>query len=72
MPEHEWVNCPRCSGLFNCRPGHVAHCQCSTISLAETVREYIALHYSGCLCINCLQQLQAAAQQQYPQQESSL
>jgi Cysteine-rich CWC/DinB superfamily len=50
-------SCPRCHTLFVCGVSQIEICQCSTITLSEATKEYIAKHYTGCLCKKCLTNL---------------
>ncbi|MGB4843431.1 MAG: cysteine-rich CWC family protein [Ferruginibacter sp.] len=58
MNKHEQKYCPRCSTVFECKPGSINQCQCSGIQLTVEERVYIESKYEDCLCINCLKALQ--------------
>lgn len=57
MCKHEEKHCPRCNSIFECKPGNIMQCQCSTIKLTEAVKLFIQKEYNDCLCLNCLEQL---------------
>lgn len=57
MCNHETKACPRCGNRFECKPGTIMQCQCSTVALTDAERSFIAERYSDCLCIDCLKQL---------------
>jgi hypothetical protein len=64
MACHETVTCPRCQRNFECRVGSILRCQCQDITLTEEERLFIQQGYNGCLCIDCLYDMQAAFRQQ--------
>ena len=57
MSQHEVKNCPRCKAAFECKPGNITQCQCTTIRLTAEQRAYIAQRYNDCLCNACLEYL---------------
>jgi len=59
MVSHEDKLCPRCQQWFECKCGSITLCHCSESSLSSEVLENLHLHYDGCLCANCLQQIQS-------------
>ncbi|WP_078667350.1 cysteine-rich CWC family protein [Chitinophaga eiseniae] len=64
MLKHEIVSCPRCNRTFECRVNSIHRCQCSGVPLTLEERFRISEKYQGCLCENCLRELQAALQKQ--------
>jgi len=34
--------------------GNISECQCSGITFTDEEKQYIAKHYTDCLCRNCL------------------
>lgn len=46
--------CPRCGRTFVCNHDDIAKCQCATVLLSAEARQYIASHYTDCLCADCL------------------
>ncbi|WP_268125498.1 cysteine-rich CWC family protein [Roseivirga pacifica] len=58
MPKHEERYCPRCKALFECKVGSISLCQCSTVVLTPSQKTYVSELFNGCLCANCLKQLQ--------------
>ncbi|TNF33205.1 MAG: hypothetical protein EP315_08660 [Gammaproteobacteria bacterium] len=58
-------SCPRCQQTFQCESSGTRSCPCDRIPLNEAQRDYIANHYSDCLCPNCLVDLS----KQYLQQQ---
>ena len=57
MCRHEDVICPRCGSGFECKAGSIHLCQCADVNLDDVRLEYIRLHYEGCLCRRCLEQI---------------
>lgn len=71
MEEENLKYCPRCNNAFECNVLSIEQCQCTCIELSSEERVYIASHYSGCLCLNCLQELKemvGGAENNYPLQ----
>ena len=58
MCSHEEKKCPRCGETFECKPGSIMQCQCSSIQFTEAERMYVESEFNDCLCINCLVFLQ--------------
>jgi len=52
--KHETIVCKRCGLQFECKVGDVGNCQCSTVSLSGVTRKFLDNTYFGCLCANCL------------------
>jgi Cysteine-rich CWC len=52
------IICAACNQPFICRAGNIQQCECSTVVLPAAAREWIAEHYDGCICINCLKAIQ--------------
>jgi len=59
MPKHEDKLCPRCARQFECKVGSILLCQCSTITLTETERDYIREQFNDCLCAKCMNELKS-------------
>lgn len=57
--KHEPKACPRCGGLFECKPGDVANCQCAGVELTRGDIECIGEMFGDCLCVGCLRELKA-------------
>ncbi len=57
--KHEILVCKRCSSRFECKVGDVSNCQCSTISLSDVTRKFLDHTYFGCLCANCLTEIES-------------
>ncbi|WP_397534008.1 cysteine-rich CWC family protein [Roseateles sp.] len=49
--------CPRCGGGFHCGAAG-ARCDCFDLKLSDAQRQQLSRDYSGCLCLNCLRELQ--------------
>ncbi|PKK35059.1 hypothetical protein BWI96_18560 [Siphonobacter sp. SORGH_AS_0500] len=66
MNKHALEGCPRCGQLFTCKLNASLKCDCNQIVLTPSEMQYIRdisiMDYdSGCLCLNCLQDLQQEA-----------
>lgn len=46
--------CPRCNNTFICRVDNIELCNCKKVRLNAGVRDYIKKEYAGCLCLECL------------------
>jgi hypothetical protein len=57
MCRHEDKQCPRCGSTFECKVGNIAQCQCAGITLNEQEQQNIFEQFSGCLCLECLNEL---------------
>ncbi len=57
MSKHESKHCPRCSNLFECKPGNITQCQCYWIHFTEEEKRFVEASYADCLCSNCLVEL---------------
>lgn len=51
--------CPRCKKSFECKADSITECQCSTVPLTEKERAFISNKFEGCLCVDCLKEIQA-------------
>lgn len=49
--------CPRCGGGFDCGAARGV-CDCFELRLSDALRAELAQRYRGCLCLDCLRQLQ--------------
>jgi hypothetical protein len=63
MSEHEKKYCPRCSTPFECKVGSILLCQCTSVTLTETERNYLHENYEDCLCANCMKELKIECHQ---------
>lgn len=50
-------HCPRCGAEFTCNAEDKWHCQCAQVKLSAATYSYLAAHYTDCLCVNCLRDL---------------
>lgn len=57
MPSHKLKHCPRCTTSFECKTGSVLNCQCKAVYLRPDQLDYIARHFDGCLCAQCLESI---------------
>lgn len=46
--------CPRCGNVFICREDNIMECECIYIPLSPEAHDFMANHYKGCLCSECL------------------
>ena len=73
MTKHEEVFCPICNGLFTCKMGDIANCQCNTVQLTEATVNFLAKTNLSCLCKDCLKRINqiviVAKQHQFPTQK---
>ncbi len=53
--------CPRCGAGFHCGIHDPAPCACTRITLDATTLAQLRAAFRGCLCTNCLLQLQREA-----------
>jgi hypothetical protein len=56
--KHEIIHCERCRGTFECKANSFTKCQCSTVQLTLNEVQYVSELYDGCLCANCLLEIQ--------------
>ena len=56
--KHELISCERCSKQIECKSNSFLKCQCSQIQLNLNEVQYVSEFYEGCLCVNCLMDLQ--------------
>lgn len=59
MQDNEIVSCPKCRAEFECKVGTLALCHCSQLPLSQEQQKYIAERWQGCLCHNCLLEIQS-------------
>lgn len=57
--KHEILACKRCGSRFECKVDDVSNCQCSTISMSDVTRKFLDHTYFGCLCANCLTEIES-------------
>ncbi|WP_183551448.1 cysteine-rich CWC family protein [Mucilaginibacter sp. AK015] len=62
-PKHEILHCDRCRAPFECKANSFTRCQCSTVQLTINEVQYVSELYDGCLCANCLLELQKEYQE---------
>lgn len=73
MSKHERNNCPRCGKEFECRVNSVLKCQCASVALSQSQRDYVHSLYDDCLCAQCLKVFQIdLVLYGYPQKVSNL
>ncbi|HVW98557.1 MAG TPA: cysteine-rich CWC family protein [Mucilaginibacter sp.] len=58
MTKHEIIGCERCGVRMECKANAYTKCDCSKVQLNLNEVQYIAERYEGCMCPNCLQELQ--------------
>jgi Family of unknown function (DUF5522)/Cysteine-rich CWC len=60
--------CPRCKKDFSCNPQNIRLCGCSRIELSNETKSYLSATFYGCLCNDCLAELNklVAQEKQYP------
>jgi len=61
--KHETIHCDRCRSAFECKANSYTKCQCTTVQLSINEVQYVAELYDGCLCVNCLRDLQKEYQE---------
>lgn len=49
--------CPNCNRIFECRNDNILECWCLEVSLSPVLREYIARNFEGCLCRECIENI---------------
>jgi hypothetical protein len=59
MCSHEEKYCPRCNVIFECKVGSILQCQCITVTLNETEREFMKEKFDDCLCAGCMKEVRA-------------
>lgn len=57
MSKHEIKTCPRCGASFECKANRVERCDCLDVVLSVQALEYLSEHYSDCLCVACLREV---------------
>jgi hypothetical protein len=60
MIKHELIPCERCGTPIECKANGSSECQCHAVQLDLNEVHYISELFDGCLCANCLSELQAA------------
>lgn len=50
-------DCPRCGVSFVCRVDDISACHCAPVKLDELQLAYVKMHYPGCLCNSCLNEI---------------
>ncbi|MCK5281289.1 MAG: cysteine-rich CWC family protein [Cyclobacteriaceae bacterium] len=55
--EGEIKNCPNCGNNFVCNNYNISNCGCMEVPLNNTARQLISDRYDGCLCVNCLKEI---------------
>ena len=53
--------CPRCGDAFHCGANDALPCACTTIALDAAMLASLRGRFAGCLCLNCLRELQREA-----------
>lgn len=54
MEKNYQTYCAKCGLAFNCFSENIKECFCNSISINPSALEYIKNNYTGCLCKNCL------------------
>jgi hypothetical protein len=55
--KHELKYCRRCFEQFTCKVGDVLACQCSTVQLSPTTKDFLLETTYDCLCANCMSEV---------------
>jgi len=58
MTKHEIIACERCGKRIECKANAYTKCQCSNVQLTLNEVQYISENFDGCMCANCLRDLQ--------------
>jgi len=58
--KHEPKICPRCVREFVCKANRIQQCDCMGVRLSPETLEYIREAYDDCLCVACLEYLEAS------------
>jgi hypothetical protein len=70
------MTCPRCNAEFECNAHDIANCKCVHVQVQPKTREFLAKTEYGCLCCDCLVQLNdlviRASQSPFPVDNESL
>ena len=64
MTKHEIIPCERCGNRIECKANSYTKCQCSNVHLNINEIEYVSEIYEGCLCANCLSEMQLEYREQ--------
>jgi hypothetical protein len=56
--KHEIISCDRCGKGIECKANSYTKCQCSVVQLNLNEVQYISENYEGCMCADCLLELQ--------------
>jgi hypothetical protein len=59
MSKHEIKRCARCNGAFECKANNPVHCDCAEVVLSRELAERLGETYDDCLCVRCLEAIQA-------------
>ena len=59
VTKHEIISCDRCGARIECKANSYTKCQCSEVQLTINEVQYISENYEGCMCANCLLDLQS-------------
>ncbi|MFI5158883.1 MAG: cysteine-rich CWC family protein [Sphingobacteriales bacterium] len=62
-PKHETVHCERCKAPFECKANSFTKCQCAKVQLTLNETQYVSELFDGCLCADCLLELQKEYQE---------
>lgn len=58
--------CPRCGKTFECRHDEVDNCWCMQMEILPDAMNFILDNYEGCLCRECIDELNRAARLKRP------
>lgn len=62
MTKHEIISCERCNKRIECKANSYTKCQCSKVQLSLNEVQYVSECFEGCLCLDCLLELQSEYQ----------
>lgn len=62
--------CPRCGKTFECRHDEVDNCWCMQTEILPDAMNFILDNYEGCLCRECIDELNRAARLKRPMRRS--
>ncbi|MDD4819945.1 MAG: cysteine-rich CWC family protein [Flavobacteriales bacterium] len=58
--------CPRCGKTFECRHQEIDKCWCMSQAIEPDALAYISGEYTGCLCKDCIEELNRKARLKLP------
>jgi len=57
--KHEILKCPNCKKKFECKANNIINCFCNNIIISKKTKDFISNNFDGCLCKECLEELNA-------------